>query len=219
MNKYWFLLPVACLVGTCDTCCAAEREPRDSVPTERTSPAVPERAREVARKLEADRTELRELETAGKREEMEAVRRRIAELERTLRPDANVERAPAERRENARRPAAERQDREPGVRRPGGAAQLTPEELEERTKHVNQAIEHLRAAGLNEVADSLNRSLVPNLGNIPRLQPGHVERMPMLPRTDATTERVARMEAEIRELREMVQNLSRRGKIEGEPPR
>lgn len=164
----------------------------------------------IAGRMKAAMEEAAELEKAGKHDAAEAKRKEaeqqrdaaIHELQQHMRErrQAEVRREGEPKREGEAR-------RESEGRRPDGPPR---QELENKLRHVEQAIGHLREAGMPEPAEQLNqianrlRGALRGEGDGPRREEGRREEGPRdQPRGD-----IEALRREIQELRQAVQELS-----------
>ena len=136
-------------------------------------PGGDDRRVDLQQKLEHARAELKEARAAGQAERVADLQRGIHQLEE----------------ENAR--LDQRPDREHGPVQP--AEQIPPEQ---RLQHIREAIGHLHAAGLHELADNLAHEAEKMQQQLRNQQQGGAE--------------VARLQAELQELRQAVRQLNAR---------
>ncbi len=193
---------------------------KPDAPREADKPAPPARERlaeakeNIGRQFQAAMAEAAELEKAGKKDEADARREKARAQAEAAKAD--LERAVKEQGDRPRREGEPK--RESGDRRPDGAQ---PQELENKLRHVEQAIAHLREAGMPEPAEQLNqianrlraalrgegdapRDGAPRRGDpeAPRREEGRREE-PRRPQSDIET-----LRREIQELREVVKQLA-----------
>jgi len=183
---------------------------RPDAPREGDGPARERIAREkeeIERHVKAALTEAEELEKAGKKEE--AAARRQAAQARAKEAFANLERAAQARgREGEARKEGEPR-REGGDRRPEGPSRA---ELENKLRHVEQAVGHLREAGMPDVAEHVNqianrlRAGLRGEGEPRREEPRREEARREEPRRPQND--IEALRREIQELRQVVRELA-----------
>lgn len=169
---------------------AAETEKPVAQPPRREEPRWTDagEAEDRARLMEM---EVRELRKQGNHDEAARMERQIAELRQKL--AAGRERAPGE----GLRPLPPREGMRPD----------SPAFQERRRQQVRAAIEQLRAAGLPDLAEHVEREATAKLGELPKTGPG-IEGRPMAEGGQA--ERLERLEGEVRDLRQQLRMMQKR---------
>ena len=140
------------------------------------NPGGDERRAALQRKLEHARAELKEALEAGQEARVADLERGIRQLEQELAPPG-----------------------QPAGRERGAMQQPEQITLEQRIRHIREAVEHLHAAGLDDPAQSLAHEadrMQQQMGNPPHAPQGGPE--------------VERLQAEIQELRQAVRKLNAR---------
>jgi hypothetical protein len=159
---------------------ASEPSPRRERPSAEARPEDRRAAlRELRERHERMLGELNELRAAGKETEAAELKEQVVRIEREI-----------ARHERASSPAS----RSPDEARPGRLPLEGPE-IERRHQHLREAVEHLHAAGLPDIAQKVAEAGNERLRQSMRAGPG----MP--------AEAMERLHAQIDELREAVRNL------------
>jgi hypothetical protein len=164
---------------------------------------APERRRASANRL---RARLAELESAGRQEEAQSLRERLEMIEREADREAERARSDEEwRQEQLERtvepkmaPPRFREERAPFPAR----EELPVENRRQRLHHVEQAIEHLHAAGLHEPADQIAREAARWRNEFERMPEFHGPPVPPEARNI-----IRRLEGEMDELRRELRDL------------
>ena len=152
----------------------------------------PDARADLPRERERLMNQLEELRRDGKKEEAAEVQRRIQRIERVMeeQPMRGRPSGPAQRDFRGPQPSERAIGGEPG----------RPEDMRNRRHHVEVALEHLRAAGLHDVAEHLARELDRRFEG----RPGDGE-------SDQPMERVGaelrRLRAEMEELRAQMRQM------------
>ena len=162
----------------------------------------------LQRSMKASLEEVAELEKAGKKDEAEARRHQADEQFQAARNELEQRTREARRNFEAPREGGDHSE----ARRPEGAPPRA--ELENKLRHVEQAINHLKEAGLAEPAENLNqlanrlRAALKGEGDAPRRPEG--DRREGEPRRPAAVPQndIEALRREIQELRQAVRQLS-----------